>query len=165
MKIVMQKLTTMRKQKEQLHKENQSLQKQIMTLRNNVRHMIPGFNNTSSKFPMINEIIAKLLQFYKYECLDRFFENLCPQELSMKGVIYFYHFSFTQIIRIIESHFELAFELIRTTGCLQKLEGPIMNVLRKSYQGTFDSIIEKIIQKGEIPIIAACLIQKLSLSS
>jgi hypothetical protein len=41
--------------------------------------MIPGFNNTSSNFPMSNEIVAKLLEFYKYECLDRFFENLCPE--------------------------------------------------------------------------------------
>lgn len=57
--------------------------------------MIPGFNNTSSNFPMSNEIINKLQEFYKYECLDRFFEDLCPEELSMKGVIYFYHFAFT----------------------------------------------------------------------
>lgn len=35
--------------------------------------MIPGFNNTSSNFPMSNEIINKLQEFYKYECLDRFF--------------------------------------------------------------------------------------------
>ena len=99
--------------------------------------MIPGFNNTSSNFPMSNEIVTKLLEFYKYECLDRFFENLCPEELSMKGVIYFYYYSFSQVNKIIDDYFEDAFSLIKQTGCFDSLEGPIMNVLRKSYQTTF----------------------------
>lgn len=35
--------------------------------------------------------------------------------------------------------------MIKNTGCLDKLEGPIMNVLRKSFQTTYDKIIQKII--------------------
>lgn len=63
----------------------------------------------------------------------------------MKGVIYFYHFSFTQVIKLIDDHFEKTFSMIKNTGCLDKLEGPIMNVLRKSFQTTYDKIIQKII--------------------
>jgi hypothetical protein len=40
-----------------------------------------------------------------------------------------------------------------------------MNVLRKSYQTTFDKIIQKIIEKNLLPDIATKLIDKLSLSS
>jgi hypothetical protein len=105
------------------------------------------------------------MEFYKYECLDRFFENLCPEELSMKGVIYFYHFSFAQVIKILDEYFKDTFENIKTTGCFETLDGPIMNVLRKSFQTTFDKILRKIIEKGELAGISQVLIDKLCLES
>ncbi len=46
---------------------------------------------------------------------------------------------------MIDNHFSETFELIRVTGCLETLDGPIMNVLRKSYQTSFGKILRKII--------------------
>lgn len=40
--------------------------------------MVSGFSNTSSNFPTYNELVAKFAEFYKYECLDLFFDLLCP---------------------------------------------------------------------------------------
>jgi len=55
----------------------------------------------------------------------------------MKGIIYFYHFSFTQVSKILENYFEDSYKLLMSTGCFDTLDGPIMNVLRKSYQTTY----------------------------
>lgn len=56
--------------------------------------MVAGFNNTTSDFPMNNELAAKIAEFYKYDCLDKFFDLLGPEELTLKGIIYFYLQSF-----------------------------------------------------------------------
>ncbi len=63
--------------------------------------MISGFANTSSDFPIPNEVSSKLSEFYKYECLDKFFELLSNEDLSMKGVIYFYSMSFVGVFKIL----------------------------------------------------------------
>ena len=59
-------------------------------MQNNLRHMVVGFSNTSSSFPMANELTAKIAEFYKCDCLDMFFDLLAPEELTLKGVIFFY---------------------------------------------------------------------------
>ncbi len=41
--------------------------------------MVAGFNNTTSEFPMNNELASKIAEFYKYECLDKFFDLLGPE--------------------------------------------------------------------------------------
>lgn len=51
--------------------------------------MIPGFSNTSCNFPMLNELAILTKEFYKYDCVDIFYDLLCP-ELNMKGIIYFF---------------------------------------------------------------------------
>lgn len=43
---------------------------------------------------MNNELAAKIAEFYKYDCLDKFFDLLGPEELTLKGIIYFYLQSF-----------------------------------------------------------------------
>jgi hypothetical protein len=63
----------------------------------------------------------------------------------MKGVIYFYHFSFSQIIKILDEYFVGAFENLKAIGCFENIEGPIMNVLRKSFQTTYENILKKIV--------------------
>lgn len=54
--------------------------------------------------------------------------------------------------------------MIKGTGCLDNLEGPVMNVLRKSFQGTYDKILRKIIDQNSIECLALKLITKLSLA-
>ena len=76
----------------------------------------------------------------------------------MKGVIYFYHYSFEQVTNILDDYFRESFEVIKTTGCLETLDGPIMNVLRKSYQTTFDKILRKIVEKYQLLNISKVLI-------
>jgi hypothetical protein len=55
----------------------------------------------------------------------------------MKGTIYFYYYSFSQVNDIIVKYFESTFSSIKESGCFDDINGPIMNVLRKSYQNTF----------------------------
>jgi hypothetical protein len=52
MKLVMNKLSIAKREKDQLSKENKTLQEEVLTLQSNLRQMIPGFSNTSSSFPM-----------------------------------------------------------------------------------------------------------------
>lgn len=65
----------------------------------------------------------------------------------MKGVIYFYHYSFEQVTKMVEEYFAGALEGVREVGCFENIEGPIMNVLRKSFQTTYEKILRKIIEK------------------
>ena len=77
----------------------------MLALQNNLRHMVAGFNNTTSDFPMSNELAAKIAEFYKYDCLDKFFDLLGPEELTLKGIIYFYLQSFQVAAALVEAHF------------------------------------------------------------
>ncbi len=80
--------------------------------------MVAGFNNTTSQFPMMNQLTAKIAQFYKYDCLDTFFDLLGPEELTLKGVSYFYLQTFQVAQKIIEAHFQPAFNAIKAVGSL-----------------------------------------------
>lgn len=88
--MLVTKVANGKKERESLQKANDSLQKEVMELQNNLRHMVPGFSNTSSTFPMANELTAKIAEFYKCDCLDAYFDILAPEELTLKGVIYFF---------------------------------------------------------------------------
>ena len=95
------KFITVRKERDVLQKENKELQNEILILQSNIRQMIPGFsNNTSSSFPMLNELQNKLSEFYKCDCQDIFFDLLSP-ELNMEGIVYFYKNSFLKVNEMI----------------------------------------------------------------
>jgi len=144
MKVISSKLTNMRKEKEQLQKENLTLQEEIHSLQASLRHMIPGFANTSCSFPMLNELISNVAELYKCECEDIFFDLLCP-ELSMKGITFFFKTAFQRLWNIIEGYFKPSEELLKKTGCMKEIEGPLMNALRKSYQANWRDVFEKCI--------------------
>jgi hypothetical protein len=61
-----------------------------------------------------------------------FFEVLSP-ELSMEGIIYFFRSVFHKIDDIIKGYFSPSEKMLMQTSCVSSLDGPIMNVLRKSY--------------------------------
>jgi len=92
-----------------------------MTLQNSLRHMVAGFSNSTSAFPMTNELTAKISEFYKYDCLDKFFDLLGPEELTIKGIIYFYHQSFHFAITLVDEYLEPAFQSVKNVGCLDTL--------------------------------------------
>ena len=147
LKIITSKLTNMKKEKDSLQKDNKTLQEEVMTLQASLRQMIPGFANTSSSFPMFNELINEISEFYKYDCEDTFFDMLCP-ELNMKGIILFFYTSFHRLIELVNNYFAPCEALLKKTSCLGSLDGPIMNVLRKSYQSTFKSICKQCFPTG-----------------
>ena len=144
MKVLVGKLAANKKQREGLVKQNESLQQEVLNLQNNLRHMVAGFNNTTSEFPMGNQLAAKIAEFYKYECLDKFFDLLGPEELTLKGIIYFYLQTFNVAATMVDQYFQPAFAVLRGVGCLESLEGPVMNVLRKAFQTRHKSIITQI---------------------
>lgn len=143
MKLVMNKLSVTKREKDQMAKENKTLQEEVMTLQSNLRQMIPGFSNTSSSFPMQAELAVKLAEFYKYDCLDLFFDILCP-ELNMKGILYFFTSSFSKLNAVISNYLSPAYNSLQAVGCFTSLEGPIMNVLRKSFQANYKQMSQNI---------------------
>jgi FtsZ-binding cell division protein ZapB len=54
LRVLVSKLATGKKERDQLQRSNESLQKEVLQLQNNLRHMVVGFANTSSAFPMVN---------------------------------------------------------------------------------------------------------------
>jgi len=77
--IMTNKFINMRKDRDQLQKENKDLQNEILLLQSNIRQMIPGFSsNTSASFPMFNELQNKINEFFKCDCQDIFFDLLAP---------------------------------------------------------------------------------------
>ncbi|CAD8162702.1 unnamed protein product [Paramecium octaurelia] len=141
-KILMNKLQVTKKEKEILSKENQNLQQEILQMQSNLRCMVSGFANTSITFPMANELSNSIAEFYKCECFDIFFDVL-SQELNMKGIIYFFQTAMYRIDKIINDYFTPLFKNIKDVGCLTTIDGPIINVLRKSFQSNYKQIYEK----------------------
>jgi hypothetical protein len=68
-----------------------------------------------------------------------FFDYLCP-ELNLDGVVYFFQNVLTVTVATIERHFEPVETVLRKVSNLNSLEGPIINVLRKTYQSNWRSI-------------------------
>ena len=96
LKVITNKFSNVRKERDTLKKENRELKDEIVELQSNMRQMVPGFQNTSSSFPMWNEIGHMTDQFYKCDCQDLFFDVLSV-DCSMEGVIYFFKFAFNEI--------------------------------------------------------------------
>lgn len=140
LRLITTKFANVRKERDGLKKENRVLQNEILELQSNMRHMVPGYQNISAAFPMMNEIADITSQFYKCDCQDLFFEILGP-ELSMDGIVYFFKYSFPRVADIIKAYFVPAEETLRTISTLDSLEGPIMNVLRKSYQASWRKLL------------------------
>lgn len=58
---------------------------------------------------MSNELSSKISEFYKYDCLDKFFDLLGPEELTLKGIIYFYMHTFQLSSSIVDEYFNPLF--------------------------------------------------------
>jgi len=142
LKIMTNKFQQSKKEKDQLQKDNKALQEEVLTLQSNLRQMIPGFANTSSSFPMLNELSNQTNEFYKYDCIDIFFDLLCP-ELNMKGIIYFFATAYNKVSENINNYFLPMDSTIKKIGCLNSIEGPIINVLRKSFQTNYKEMLKK----------------------
>lgn len=138
------KITAVRKEKEKYLKENKELQNEILILQSNMRQMIPGFsNNTSSSFPMNNELQNKLSEFLKCDCQDIFFDLLSP-ELNMDGITYFFSNCFLKVNETITIYFEPVEKMLKKTLCIDDLWSTIDNVLRKSYQSNWKKVFNQL---------------------
>ena len=86
--------------------------------------MVPSFSNTSSAFPMQNELSNIVSEFYKCDCQDVFFDLLCP-ELNLDGVIYFFQNTIPIIVESIDKHFNPVESILKKVTLINSLEGPI----------------------------------------
>lgn len=111
----------------------------MLTLQASIRQMVPCFSNTSSAFPMQNEMASLVGEFYKCDCQDVFFDLLCP-ELNLEGVVYFFQHSLTPVVEAIEKYFHPVEATLKKVSLLHSFDGPITNVLRKTYQSNWRAI-------------------------
>ncbi len=133
LRIISQKFTNLRKDRDSLKKDNKDLQGEIIQLQSSIREMVPGFSNTSSSFPMFNELLNQVSEFLKCDCEDIFFDILSP-ELNMDGIVYFFQNTLPRVEELIVTYFEPFTHMLKKTTCIDHLDGPLMNVLRKLYQ-------------------------------
>ena len=139
LRIITQKFAIVRKERDELKKENKELQDEIIILQNNMREMIPGFSNTSSIYPMYNELQTITSDFLKCNCDDIFFDVL-SLELTMEGVVYFYKQTIEEIQKHIFNYFEPTFQEIKKSTCTNELNGPLLSVLKKVYQNSWKNV-------------------------
>lgn len=103
-KAITQKFTAVRKERDTLKQENKELQEEVLQLQSSIRNMVPCFSNTSSAFPMQNELSNIVSEFYKCDCQDCFFDILST-DLNLEGVVYFFQNTLPPVIEAIEKHF------------------------------------------------------------
>ena len=112
--------------------------------------MVPGFsNNTSSQFPMLNELQNQISEFLKCDCQDAFFDLLCP-ELNHDGIVFFFRTAMPKIIAHIEAYFTPAEAALKKVLCQDSITGPITNVLKKSYQSNYKNIYKQCFSDKQI---------------
>ena len=105
--------------------------------------MVPGFaNNTSAQFPMFNELQNEISEFLKCDCQDAFFDLLCP-ELNHDGIVFFFRSSLPKIFLHIEQYFTPCESVLKNVICCDSIDGPIVNVLKKSYQSNYKNIYKQ----------------------
>jgi FtsZ-binding cell division protein ZapB len=148
-RVITMKFANVRKERDALKKENQELQNEVLSLQNSMREMIPSGNNTSSCFPIHNEINNLVIDFFKGDCIDIFFDIL-SLELNMDGVSYFYKNIFTPLVTAVSEYFRPAFDSIMRAAKIERIEMPVLNVLKKVFQNNWKSISSTIFSKKEI---------------
>jgi hypothetical protein len=149
------KFIAIRKEKDQFLKENKDLHNEILILQSNIRQMIPGFgSNTSSTFPMQNELQNKLSEFFKCDCQDIFFDILSP-ELNIEGIVFFYKNCLLKIQEMVLLYFDPLQSSIKRTLCIDTLWTPIENVLRKSFQSNWRKIIAQLSSEENLQSIVS----------
>lgn len=142
--IMLDKLTSIKKENQKLEQENLSLKKELESLHNNMRLMLPGFtSNTSNSFPMLTELNNKINDFIKLSCEDIFFDLLQPN-LDIKRTIDFYKFIFSKIYEIIDNYFNPIEKTINSVLFIDQIYDSIDNVLRKSYQFNWKYFLKEI---------------------
>lgn len=162
LRVMTQKFASVRKERDSLKKETKELQNEIMTLQISMREMVPGFSNTGSIFPMYNELQVMLSDFMKCTCEDIFFDYLSP-ELSMEGVVYFFKESLYNVHTIVTSYFAPVYEDLCKAMCIEKMEGPFNNILKKSFQNNWKVILSSCVTPEKCKEIALKLQGKLHL--
>ena len=88
---------------------------------------------------MQNELQNIVSEFYKCDSQDVFFDLLCP-ELNLDGVVFFFQSTIPLVVEAIEKHFLPVEKVLKKVSNLQALDGPIVNVLRKTYQSNWRGI-------------------------
>ena len=139
LRVITSKFASVRKERDKFKSENQTLQDEVMQLQANMRQMVPGLQNVSASFPVLTELSASTEQFYKCDCQDLFFETLSP-ELTIEGIIFFFKTVFVGVQEQVGVYFAPVERELKRTCALDTLEGPIMNVLRKSCQATWKKL-------------------------
>jgi hypothetical protein len=125
--------------------------------------MIPGFgSNTSSAFPMQNELQNKLSEFFKCDCQDIFFDILSP-ELNIEGIVFFFKNSILKIQEMVLLYFEPMESSLKRILCSDTLWTPIDNVLRKSFQANWKKIIAQLCSEESIQSIVLYIQSNLKL--
>jgi hypothetical protein len=104
--------------------------------------MVPCFSNTSTSFPMLNELQHIASEFYKVDCQDVFFDVL-SLELNLEGVIYFFQNIMGQILDQIEKHFAPVSQVLKRVSLVDSLDGPVHSVLKKTYQSNWQGIMNQ----------------------
>lgn len=149
LRVITSKFANVRKERDKLKTENQALQDEIMQLQANMRQMVPGLQNVSASFPVLTELAAATEQFYKCDCQDFFFETLSP-ELTIEGIIFFFKTVFGSAQEQVAGYFAPVERELKRTCALDNLEGPIMNVLRKSCQATWKKLHPRSMQAAPV---------------
>jgi FtsZ-binding cell division protein ZapB len=139
LKIVTQKFANVRKERDQLKQENKELQDEVLSLQSSIRNMVPCSSNTSSAFPMMNELQNLASEFYKCDCQDVFFDLLCP-ELNLDGVVFFFQNTFPTVVEVVEKYFSPVEQVLKKVTSTSLLDGPVITVLRKTYQQNWKQI-------------------------
>ena len=162
LRTITQKFSALRKERDTLKKDNKDLQNEVMLLQNSMREMIPGFSNTGSVYPMYNELQVMISDFFKCSCEDVFFDVLSP-ELTMEGVVYFFREVIEAVQKTVTSYFEPTYQVVKKSTCTEKLEGPLMNVMKKVYQNSWKKVLAACVPCHFGDTVAAKVQEKLQL--
>ena len=161
--IILDKLSTIKKENHRIEQENQMLKQELETLHNNMRLMIPGFSsNTSNSFPMLTELHNKISDYIKISCEDIFLDLLQPN-LNMKGVVEFFRTIFLKVSDVVEKYFSPIEKTINNALFIDQIYEPIDNVLRKSYQFNWKYFFEDTKKNINYNDIIADICKKLKL--
>ena len=154
--IILDKLSTIKKENHKIEQENQMLKQELETLHNNMRLMIPGFSsNTSNSFPMLTELHNKISDYIIFDLLQ--------PNLNMKGVVEFFRTIFLKVSDVVEKYFSPIEKTINNALFIDQIYEPIDNVLRKSYQFNWKYFFEDTKKNINYNDIIADICKKLKL--
>ena len=141
---ISEKIKEERKINKILKSENEKLFKDIITIKINIKSLIPTMSqNKKFPFPSMEILIEEIKSYISIDSV-KYFQRLQNRQFPLDIIILHFRYIFQKSLDFLQCHFSNVDFILNKKFKSQEFTKPIQNVLRNAYQVDWKNILNKI---------------------